>query len=114
MHLFAGLICSVSMMVLPVVLQLDLSKPPVNLTGWLVFAISLGGVLSMVSILMTKLIINPSIQAQLATIPSRKEFDAHVESDKQFHNRVDGFIENYYQGDGIDRRHVAGRRGDPQ
>ncbi len=114
MHLSAGVVISGLMIGTPLAFQVNITQPPVNLTGWLIFAISLGGVLSLISILMTKLVINPAIQAQLTGIPSRKEFEAHVKQDDDFQKRVDGFIENYYEGSGVEHRHGARRRGDPQ
>ncbi len=119
MHLSAGVVISGLMIGTPLAFQVNITQPPVNLTGWLIFAISLGGVLSpsqagVLIRLDTKLVINPAIQAQLTGIPSRKEFEAHVKQDDDFQKRVDGFIENYYEGSGVEHRHGARRRGDPQ
>ena len=118
MHLFAGLIISGLMIGLPLAFQSSIPPPPEHLTGWLLFFVALGRVYSLIRIFMTKMIIIPAIEtaikAAVADIPTRTEFNAHVQKDDSFQHRVEGFLENYYEGDGIDHRHGARRRGDPQ
>ena len=118
MHLLAGLLISGLLIGMPLAFQVNIPQPPANATGWLSFTMLLGGVLTLIGALMSKLIIAPAIESAIkvamADIPTRKEFEAHVETDEKFQTRVDGFLENYYEGSGPDSRRHARRRGDPQ
>ena len=113
MNLLIGSIVSGAMMILPLLMQMDISKPPGGIAEWAAFVISVGGALGLLQVLMVKFVVNPAIQAQLRGIPTREEFSAHVETDKEAHTRMDNFITNYYESN-IDTRHHARRRGDPQ
>jgi len=118
MYLAASLLLYGAMIALPLMFQINVAEPPVNITGWLVFAISLagflGGFLSLVTWLLTKLVINPAIQLQLAAIPTRTEFQDHVDSDDKFQIDVRSFIERHDAEGHEDRRHDSRRRGDPR
>jgi len=118
MNLLLGSIVSGAMMILPLLMQMDISKPPGGIAEWAVFVISVGGALGLLQVLMVKLVVNPAIQASLKDIPTRTEFEAHVETDREAHTRMDNFISGYYQraiGETPgDSRHHARRRGDPQ
>jgi len=102
------------MTALPLMLQLDMSHPPVGLTGWMVFIISLFGVIGLMNTLIVKAVLRPEIAKALSEFVSRKEFDRHESSELEFRKRVDGFIDDYWQMDSPERRNGARRRGDPQ
>ncbi len=118
MHLKIGAAISGLLLGAPLAFQVNVPQPPVNLNGWIAFAMLASGFLTMLSVLVTKLVINPAVQtaikAALSDIPTRTEFEAHVEKDEDFQNRVDGYIERHEQGAGEEHRHRARRRGDPQ
>jgi hypothetical protein len=108
-----GALVSGAMMLLPIFLAIDITHPPAGLTEWLVLVISFGGALSLIQIGMQKFFLNPAIMKALENLPTRREFDEHIEQDNKFQDRVDNFITNYYES-GIDTRHHARRKGDPQ
>ena len=114
MPLLAGVLVSLAMMGAPFAFQMNVAAPPTNLQGWLVFAITLGGFLSLVSVLLTKLVINPAIQTSMKGLIGREEFTAHLATDEKFQNNVNGFIEYYYQHNDGDERRAARRKGDPR
>lgn len=78
------------------------------------FALSLSGILSLVSLVMTKLVINPAIMKKMEDIPSRLEFRLHEEKDEQLRERFEEFVENYWNRGGDEHRHDARRKGDPR
>lgn len=114
MNFVAGLLISGLMAILPVAFAFDLSHPPTELTGWLVFIISLCGVLGLIQLGMNKFILKPAIVEEMKAMPSRSEFDIHVKEDKEFHGAVDDFMDEVRDKLQIERRHRARRRGDPQ
>jgi len=116
MHLLIGVVISLLLVGMPLVFQAQVELPPapINLTSWVVFFVAAGGFIGLINVLITKLSINPAIAAMLKDVPSRKEFDLHVEDDKQFMVDVRSFIERHEGTGHEDQRHYSRRRGDPQ
>lgn len=114
MHFVAGLLISMLMLGMPLAFAVDLSHPPAELTGWLVFVISLCGVLGLLQLGLTKYILKPAIMDEMKGLAKQKEFNTHVEDDKDFQGRVDDFMDDVSLKMGVERRHRARRKGDPQ
>ena len=115
MHLLIGGLISLLLIGMPLAFQAQASipQPPANLTGWLIFLGAAFGMLGILNVLLTKLSIIPAIEARLASVPTKKEFDDHVVKDDEFQTDVRSFIERHDE-DHEDRRHDARRRGDPR
>ncbi len=113
MHFIVGVTASGFMIVLPLLLQFDVSKPPTGLTGWLVFVLSLSGVLGLLQLGIQRFVVGPMMMKALQDIPTRIEFQKHVSDDKEFQDRFEGLIERWQHGV-PERRQHAQRRGDNQ
>ncbi len=93
MHFIASVLISGLMMGLPLAFGFDVSAPPANLTGWLLFVIALCGVLTLTHTFMVRFILKPVISEALKAVPTRVEFIAHDNKDTEFQKKVEHFIE---------------------
>lgn len=94
MYFLAGILISGLLMGAPIALGFDVSAPPTNLTGWLVFVISLCGAIGLMNAFFVRFILKPAIQNELKTLPTRIEFEAHDKKDTDFQTRVESFMED--------------------
>lgn len=98
MYFLASVTISGLMMGAPLAFGFDVSAPPTNLTGWLVFIISLCGAIGIMNAFFVRYILRPAIQnelkASLSTLTTRAEFIAHDKKDTEFQDRVERYIDN--------------------
>jgi hypothetical protein len=114
MHFVAGLIITGLMAALPLVFAVDLSHPPIALTGWIVFVGALFGLLGLLQFGLIKYILKPAIMEEMKDLPSRKEFNDHVSTDSGFQESADDFMNEVRVFMGVERREFARRKGDPR
>lgn len=114
MHFAAGLLITGTMISAPLAFAVDLSNPPIALTGWIVFIISLCGLLGLLQFGLIKYILKPAIVEEMKGMPSRKEFNDHVKIDNDFHTLADDFMNDVRIHLGIEKRISARRKGDPR
>ncbi len=94
MHFLASILIGGLMIGMPLAYGADISAPPANLTGWMLFVISLCGVLALINTFMVRFILRPVIREELKAVPTRLEFIAHDNKDTKFQEEV----ENYMRG----------------
>jgi hypothetical protein len=94
MYFLIGITAGGLLMGMPLAFGFDVSKPPVGLTEWFVFVISLCGVMAIVNSFFVRFILKPAIQDQLKTLPTRAEFAAHDQKDTKFQEEVERFMDN--------------------
>ncbi len=92
MHFLGSLIVSGLMIGMPLAYGADVSTPPTNLTGWLLFVISLCGVLTLSHTFMVRFILKPVIRKELEAVPTRSEFLAHDNKDSEFQKKVEYYM----------------------
>ncbi len=114
MHYYAGVLISGLMIGMPLAFAVDLSNPPVALTGWILFVMSLCGLLGLLQFGLIKYILKPAIMDEMKGMVSGADFKAHVADDSEFQEKADDFMDDIRVHMGIERRHQARRKGDPQ
>jgi len=114
MHFVAGIFIAGLMVGMPLAFAVDLSHPPVALTGWIVFVVALCGLLGLLQFGLIKYILKPAIMEEMKDLPSRKEFNDHVSTDSGFQKSADDFMDEVRVFMGIERREYARRKGDPR
>jgi hypothetical protein len=93
MHFLASIMISGLLMGMPLAFGFDVAKPPENLTGWILFVISLCGLLGLMNTFMTRFILRPIIREELKAVPTRVEFIAHDNKDTDFQKKVEHYMD---------------------
>lgn len=105
MYFFLGIVISGLMIGTPMAFAVDIGNPPTQLTGWLVFVISLCGVLGLLQLGLVKFILKPAILDEMKLMLSRLEFNLHVKSNDDFRKEVEIFMDDVRGHTGLIRRH---------
>lgn len=114
MHFHAGVLISGLMIGMPLAFAVDLSHPPVALTGWIMFVMALCGLLGLLQFGLIKYILKPAIMDEMKGMVTGTDFRSHVSDDKAFQQTADDFMDDVRVHMGIERRQHARRKGDPQ
>jgi hypothetical protein len=114
MHFKLGIVITTLLAGLPLAFAIDFSHPPVALTGWILFVMSLFGLLGLLQFGLIKYVLKPAIMEEMKGMVTGTDFKLHVIDDKTFQETADDFMDDVRIHMGIERRQHARRKGDPQ